>query len=215
VGRAPFPLSVGARKARDLRSKTAGNRFDIPNAGVLYFADELEACFAETLADLRAKPALVDLVRDEWNAANWLKPCAVPASWRLRRTAVKVKVDHDQKFLDVTDMQTILTLRTELALRLSSIGYSDLDMGLVQGADRRVTRMISEWAYLQTIDQESDYDEDLYRFAGIKYTSRLNHEWTCWAVFPDVDLAQVEAAPVERETPELLAIAERFGLRIF
>ena len=209
VGRNPDPLSVPQPRAHDLRSKRAGNRFDIPGVGVIYFATKLEACFGETLARLRPKPDLAALVQDEWAAASYLRPGFVPRSWRLRRTAIKVKVEGRHPFLDVTTAPTCQVLRSELARGLAALGYDDLDLGLIEGPDRRVTRLIAEWAYLQ-----EDTDGD-YLFAGIRYTSRLNHDWHCWAVFPDVELEQLEARPVEHEAPELLVIAELFGLRVF
>lgn len=52
-------------------------------------------------------------------------------------------------------------------------------------------------------------------FAGIRYGSRLSSEWTCWAVFPGVELEPREALPIEREMPDLVAVAERFSLRVF
>ncbi len=209
VGRNPEPLSVAVPKARDLRSKRAGNRFDIPRVGVVYFATKLEGCFAETLARFRPSPTLAALVAAEWRAASFLKPGAVPAGWRHRRTAVKVNADRGYEFLDVEALATHQVLRQELALGLSALGHADLDVGVVRGPDRRVTRLIADWAYQQ------ETGDGLGRFAGIRYNSRLSSEWTCWAVFPGVDLQPREALPIEREMPELVAVAERFSLRVF
>lgn len=209
VGRNPEPLAVVVPKAHDLRSKRAGNRFDIPRVGVLYFATRLDGCFAETLARFRPSPALSALVADEWRAASFLKPGAVPAGWRHRRTAVKVHVDRGYEFLDVEALATHQVLRRELALGLSALGYTDLDVGVVRGPDRRVTRLIADWTYQQ------ETAEGLGRFAGIRYSSRLSSEWTCWAVFPGVELEPRAALPIEREMAELVAIAEQFSLRVF
>ena len=57
--------------------------------------------------------------------------------------------------------------------------------------------------------------DELYRFAGIRYVSRLSNDWVCWAIFPGVELEQRQALPIEREMPALVAVAERFGLRVF
>lgn len=102
-------------------------------------------------------------------------------------------------------------LRGELALGLAALGYDDLDVGLIRGPDRRVTRLVANWAY----QQMADGDDDLYRFAGIRYMSRLSNDWVCWAIFPGVELEQRQALPVEREMPELVAVTKRFGLRVF
>jgi hypothetical protein len=211
VGRNPEPLTVAAPKAHDLRSKRAGNRFDIAGAEVLYCASTLEGCFAETLARFRPKLELAALVADEWTAAGHLRPGSVPAGWRHRRTAVEVALDPGYRFLDVDDLDTHQFLRGELALGLAALGYDDLDLGLIRGPDRRVTRLVADWAY----QQMADGADDLYRFAGVRYVSRLSNDWVCWALFPGVELEQRQALPVEREMPPLVAVAERFGLRVF
>jgi RES domain len=211
VGRNPEPLTVVAPKANDLRSKRAGNRFDIAGVEVLYCASTLEGCFAETLARFRPKLELAALVADEWKAAGHLRPGSVPAGWRHRRTAVEVALDPGYRFLDVDDLDTHQVLRGELALGLAALGYGDLDVGLIRGPDRRVTRLVANWAH----QQMADGDDDLYRFAGIRYMSRLSNDWVCWAIFPGVELEQRQALPVEREMPELVAVAARFGLRVF
>lgn len=98
-----------------------------------------------------------------------------------------------------------------MALGLAALGYSDLDTGLIRGPDRRVTRLVANWAY----QPMADVADELYRFAGIRYVSRLSNDWVCWAIFPGVELEQRQALPVEREMPALVAVAERFGLRVF
>jgi hypothetical protein len=211
VGRNPEPLAVAAPKAHDLRSRRAGNRFDIAGVEVLYGASTLEGCFAETLARFRPKLELAELVADEWKAAGHLRPGSIPAGWRHRRTAVEVALDPGYRFLDVDDLDTHPVLRGALALGLAALGYGDLDVGLIRGPDRRVTRLVANWAYQQMADR----DDDLYRFAGIRYMSRLSNDWVCWAIFPGVELEQRQALPVEREMPELVAVAKRLGLRVF
>jgi len=211
VGRNPEPLTVAAPKAHDLRGKRAGNRFDIPGVGVLYCASTLEGCFAETLARFRPKLDLAELVADEWKAAGHLRPGSVPAGWRHRRTAVEVAVDPGYRFLDVDHLDTHQVLRGELALGLAALGYNDLDAGLIRGPDRRVTRLVAAWAH----QQMADGDDELYRFAGIRYVSRLSTDWVCWAIFPGVELDQRQALPVESDMPVLVSVAERFGLRVF
>ena len=52
-------------------------------------------------------------------------------------------------------------------------------------------------------------------FAGIRYLSRLNTEWECWAVFHDVEIEERSRAPIERNSGALQAVAQEFGLTIF
>jgi len=114
VGRNPEPLTVVAPTAHNLRAKRAGNRFDVPGAGVIYCSSTLEGCFAETLACFRPKLDLAELVADEWKAAGHLRPGSVPAGWRHRRIAVEVSLDPGYRFLDVDHLDTHQVLRGEL-----------------------------------------------------------------------------------------------------
>jgi hypothetical protein len=91
-----------------------------------------------------------------------------------------------------------------MAEMLVYYGYSDLDISVVRGDDRRVTRWISQWAR----------DCDL-PFAGVRYLSRLEDAWECWAVFDHVKLVEVERRPILVNDETLAAVAKRFGLRVF
>jgi hypothetical protein len=124
---------------------------------------------------------------------------------------VEIALDPGYQFLDVDDLDTHQVLRGELALGLAALGYTDLDTGLIRGPDRRVTRLVASWAY----QQMADGADELYRLAGIRYVSRLSNDRVCWANFPGVELEQRQALPVEREMPDLVAVAERFDHRVF
>ena len=52
-------------------------------------------------------------------------------------------------------------------------------------------------------------------FAGVRYLSRLDDAWECWAVFEDVDIVELNRQPILREDPELLRVANYYGLRVF
>jgi hypothetical protein len=135
---------------------------------------------------------------------------SVAADWRQRRTAIHIQLPEDLVFLDVESPVTHHFLRTELAPGLSAIGVSDLDVSTVRGPDRRVTQMISEWAYMET-------DGDRFRFAGIRYESRVQSGWECWALFDDDELTidVVETLPITPDMPELASVAALFGLQVF
>jgi RES domain len=191
---------------------TGGNRFDPVSLryGVLYFGSDLQTCFGETLARFRPKLELLALVRQEWEARGFMAIGAVAADWRQRRSAVRVRLPTGVRFLDVESPQTHQVLRRELALGLSSLGLSDLDVAAVRGPDRRVTQLISEWAYMAEGDEGP-------RYVGIRYQSRLRSEWECWAVFDDEDLEieVLETLPITPDMPALLEVAELFDLQIF
>lgn len=212
VARGPDPLSVRYPDPKTLLSSRTGNRFDSagPDYGVLYFGTTLETCFGEVLARLRPSPHLIAVVQDEWHEMNFMGLGSVPAEWRQLRTAARVVASPEARFLDVEALATHQYLRSELALGLSAMGYNDLDVSILRGPDRRVTRLISEWAYNAT--QASDDPTPVY--AGVRYLSRLSNEWECWAVFEDTDLAAEETMPITQDLPALKTIAEGFGLTV-
>jgi hypothetical protein len=178
--------------------------------GVLYFGSDLETCFAETLARFRPSMAMLALVKDEWEDLGFMAVGSVAADWRQRRTAIHIHLPADLVFLDVESPVTHQFLRAELALGLSAIGLGDLDVSTVRGPDRRVTQMISEWAYMET-------DGDRLRFAGIRYESRIQSGRECWALFDDDDLTidVIETLPITPDMPALASVATLFGLQVF
>lgn len=91
---------------------------------------------------------------------------------------------------------------------LAYYGREDLDVATVRGDDRRITRWIAKWA-LDALD-----DKGRRMFAGVRYLSRLDTEWECWAVFDDVGLAEVERGPITRQNPDLLSIARDHSLTV-
>jgi RES domain len=187
----------------------SGNRFDSATGGfgVLYFGTTLSVCFGETLARFRPSPGVLAEVKEDWHALGYMLVGAVSAEWRQRRTAVRVSVPESAVFLDIESVHTHQFLRTKLALGLSELGYDDLDISMIRGRDRRITRLIAGWAF-------SAHEEGQPLFAGIRYLSRVCTDWECWAVFHDIDIEAVETLPIQREMPELRDIADTFDLVI-
>ena len=110
------------------------------------------------------------------------------------------------QFLDVEALESREQLRVELGPVLAFYGFTDLDVATVRGGDRRITRWIGQWAYDQRNADGST------RFAGIRYLSRLNTEWECWAVFDDVPIVEINRRPILRTDEALLRIAKSYGL---
>ncbi len=212
VGRGPDPLTVRPVEGTRPRLSSGGNRFDPQSYdyGVLYFGTTLQACFAETLARFRPNIKLLALVEDEWRRAGFMAGGAVPADWRQRRTAVQVRLPKGAVFVDVESAVSHQFLRAELAAGLAALGVEDLDVATVRGPDRRVTQMISEWAYMARAGDEP-------RYAGTRYLSRLGSQWECWAVFEDDerDFEVIERLPINKDMSELQEVAEIFGLTVF
>jgi hypothetical protein len=188
-----------------------GNRFDSPigDYRVLYFGTLLESCFGETLARLRPSPRLATVAQAEWANNNFMPPGAVPAEWRQRRLAVRVQTPTTMRFLDVEHPDTHRALERSLGSILPIYDLAGLDVAAIRGGDRRVTRLISYWAH-----QQRD-EKGLSRYAGVRYLSRLNTAWECWAVFDRTPLDEVERRPISRTDLALDRVARHFGLQVF
>lgn len=131
----------------------------------------------------------------------------VPADWRHRRVRVSVALVEPLPFLDVEAPQTHEFLTTELADRLTPLGVTVLDVAQVRGPNRLITRAIATWAF-------GVLNDDGFRYAGIRYMSRLgDHE--CWAVFQGIEVPERSRATITTSDPDLTAVADQFGLRIF
>ncbi len=210
MGRGDDPLSTATPVGADLGDSRVGNRFDSLTGAfrVLYFGTDLEACFGETLSRFRADPKLA-FIDEEWEANRFMARGTVPKDWRMRRTAVRVLIKTDRRFLDVEALGTRKRLQRLLGPVLALFEVEDLDVAAIRGPDRRVTRLIAEWAWRQ-VDERGER-----AFAGLRYLSRIETGWECWAVFDDVDIEELERHPILETTPELLTVAESYGLRVF
>ncbi len=115
----------------------------------MYFATDLEGCFAETLARLRLTTSAVirEAAAADAEDQHLMEPGAVPAEWRERRTAVRATCSEDLLFVDVDHPATQTYLGRVLADELRRLDVDDLDVAAVRGRDRRLTRLIAQWAY--------------------------------------------------------------------
>jgi hypothetical protein len=209
VGRGPDPLQLrDPLGPEELDRPNVGNRFDSPlgTYRVAYFGRTLEACFGETLARFRPNLELLALIRDEWKEMGFMEPGAIPREWRERRLAVKVKFRTILKFVDLEAAETIEMLRQSLASEFLVLGHNDIDLSTIRGPDRRVTRWISNWVYSQTDDQGNPL------YAGIRYLSRLDSKWECWAIFEDVGIEELIRQPIFREDESLQKVASKYRL---
>lgn len=211
VAREPDPLRP-SRLDQSRAAPVAGNRWDSEHYGVIYFATTLEGCFGETLARFRPNLALADLVHAEWAASHHMAPGQLPQDWRNRRAAVHVDIEPGWKFLDVESVKTRRFLQKELAFGLATLEVDSLDVPEIRGKDRRVTQLVSEWAFNFTVDIEAD--DEQAPFAGIFYSSRVSSDWDCWAVFEDIPLTNARAEPIPVNMPELRHVCRLFDLNV-
>ena len=52
-------------------------------------------------------------------------------------------------------------------------------------------------------------------YAGIRYLSRLNSEWECWAVFDHVAIRELTRRPILANDAALKRIAKLYGLTVY
>lgn len=212
VGRGPDPLTVrDPLSSSDLDRPRGGNRWDDPlgQYAVLYFGSAPEACYGETIARFRPDLQVVGEIIKEWEQRNFVKIGGVPADWRFRRLLARVSFEGAMPFVDVDAAATLNVLRTELANAIMALGNDDVDVALVTGADRRVTRLISRWVY----DQQDEDGGKLYD--GIRYRSHLGGEWECWAAFEDAEFELLDQRAIPQSDAALQAVAQSYQLVVF
>lgn len=186
----------------------SGNRFDVPGGGVLYTATTAQACFGETLARFRPTPRMRELLRDE--EPGFMVVGGVPQDWRLQRVLVSLRPIDPLPFLDVEDPATHEFLGEVLARELIALGYDrPLDLSSVTNQDRRLSRLISEYAYTAT---EPDGTPT---YSGIRYMSRVSSDWECWAIFEETELELVDQKSIDLDDPDLQQVADLWSLRPF
>ncbi len=207
VGRASDPLRASTIKPEDA-ALSAGNRFDVPGGGVLYLASSPDACYGETLARYRTSPAMSRLLKDD-DEPGFMQPRTVPQDWRLQRRFVDVAVDPGARFIDIDRAESMEWLRTQIQPFLTAIGKEDLDLADLKSKDRQVTRVIAAAVW------NASNDEGELLFDGIRYQSRVDAKWSCWAVFDGTDVSISRQKAIELTDPDLQRIARLWDLRVF
>jgi len=210
---------------------TFGNRFDDPSAAhgrpaserfrVVYCASTRAAAFGETVARFRPGLSLLAelaAIEDEEpldvQIGGLLDPVdrrrgVIPADWRLRRHLASTRLDPSLRFVDVAVAASLQHLRSALAPVAAGLGLADIDLGAVTGSHRRLTQACARYIYEQVDEQDAP------RFAGLRYPSRLNNQWECWAIFHD----RIRHAPrfpesIFPDEPDLETVAAIYGLAI-
>jgi hypothetical protein len=207
VSRREDPLSFSRINVADAELSQAGNRFDVPGGAVLYCSSTLKGSFAETFAHFRPSPAVVAALSAEPNSTH-MNPGSVPTDWRLQRVKLRVTCVDPLPFLDAEHPRTIAALNKYLAKDLVAIGADEpLDVSMVRGRNRQLTRLISRWAYVQQDDQGTPL------FSGLRYVSKLG-DWECWAIYDGTDIRSSDISAITSSDVDLLEIADLFGLMV-
>lgn len=201
VGQRGAPLASRPPSDDDPRG---GSRFDDPRGeyGVVYLARDPVACFGEVLAPLRVDPELAASLAPE-DPVGLVTP-----GWRERRMLIRASVPRSALFLDLEAPQSVQALRREIGWALPALGLPDLDIGVLRGAERRITRIVSAWAHAR----EGTSGRPVY--AGIRYLSRLNSAWECFAVFERTEIREVERREISGSNAALVEVAGLYGLHV-
>jgi hypothetical protein len=210
---------------------TFGNRFDDPTASkgkpperrfrAIYCATQRVAPFGETLARFRVSLSLLvalDGIDDDEPIEEALAGAIDPedrsrglvsADWRLKRRISHTMLDDGLSFVDIGDHDSMQYLRSELAPLAITYTIGDIDLSALTGQQRPFTQYCARHIYDLT-DGLGDS-----RFAGIRYVSRLDAKWECWAIFDD-RFKHTPGFPdnIAPDDPDLLAIAKSFRLTI-
>ncbi|NUK00750.1 RES domain-containing protein [Streptomyces lunaelactis] len=121
----------------------------------------------------------------------------------------RAEIVDQRPFIDVEDPASHAVLTEALAVVLATLGADRLDVPTVRGCDRRVTRAVSQWIH----DQADDHGRRTY--AGVRYLSKIDSTWECWAVFDDTVIACQEIRTITRSMPEIRSIQDLFGILIY
>lgn len=191
----------------DAMNDRAGNRFDIPGAGVLYGATKADGGFAETLAGFRPRASMVGAFSKLTPEAGRVLPGQVPAAWLDTRRLRTFDVMGSLPFVDIESPATHAYLTEHAATVLLHQGLENLDVAAVRGPSRLLTRAIASWLYSST-DEHA-----LPLYAGIRYVSRLG-DFECWAIFDGTPVEVRSSAPVDPTDQRLRKVIKLFGMSI-
>lgn len=206
VARATATLEPSRIAAEDALATRAGNRFDVVGGGVIYCGTTVRGCFAETVARFRPSAKMRAIIGQE--DPGFVACGGVPQNWRDQRSIVAASIADSLPFVDIDDPITHEYLNAKMAEELADLGVEVLDVGNVRGPNRLITRAAASWAYYAM-------DNGSPRFSGIRYMSRVLPDEECWAVFEGTPIVEISRRSVEEYDPDLKAVADMWGLRIF
>lgn len=225
VGRAPDPFAVTDWKYAGADG-TFGNRFDDPGDSqehtdavrfrTIYCAAQRACAFGETVS--RFRPSLetlaqLEFITDDEPIPSELTVGKIDEDWRSKRRLGQTLLDPSLRFVDLMSPTTHQIIRHHLGVEAHRLGLPDVDLSTVMGATpshRKFTNLIARFIY-----EIPDPRRQQPAFAGLRYTSRLNPEWECWAIY--ADRIQHRPCMPERilaDDPGLIEAAQLFNLKI-
>ncbi|MFT4136695.1 RES family NAD+ phosphorylase [Microbacterium sp.] len=204
VERATTALRFSRISPVDAESDRAGNRFDVPGGGVLYAASDPRGAYAETIAQFRPSALVAEL------DAEGLEPGrvpygALPREWRASRRLRALQLVDPRPFVDIDHPATHAFLTREASDVLRALGVGSLDIALVRGPSRTLTRALAGWVYTRV----DEHGQGCY--SGIRYSSRIGSQ-ECWAVFDGTAVRLVSELDIGRDDEALNEVATQLDI---
>jgi hypothetical protein len=207
VERAEPALRFSQLSLVDATNDRAGNRFDVPGAGVLYGATHPEGGYAETLAGFRPRAALVRALSTMESDPGRVRPGEIDQEWLISRRLRSFATVSALPFVDVESPLTHTHLTRAAGDVLMQAGIENLDVAHIRGPSRRLTRSLAAWLYSRTDAQGNPL------YAGIRYMSRLG-EFECWAIFDGTTVELRTSSSLDPLDDRLSSVLELFGMSI-
>jgi hypothetical protein len=140
VERAEPALRFSQLSLVDATNDRAGNRFDVPGAGVLYGATHPEGGYAETLAGFRPRAALVRALSTMESDPGRVRPGEIDQEWLISRRLRSFETVSALPFVDVESPLTHTHLTRAAGDVLMQAGIENLDVAHIRGPSRRLVR---------------------------------------------------------------------------
>jgi len=207
VERATTALRFSRISPLDAENDRVGNRFDVPGGGVLYAATEPQGAYAETIAQYR-RSALAPELASEGLEPGRVPPGAVSREWRASRRLRKLELVDPRPFIDIDAVSTHSYITREASDVLRSLELANLDIGLIRGPSRTLTRALAQWVYTR-VD-----DDGLGLYSGIRYSSRIGSQ-ECWAVFDGTAVRLVDELDIEPDDEALIEVAAEMDIAVY
>jgi hypothetical protein len=205
--RATTALRFSRISPLDAENDRVGNRFDVPGGGVLYAATDPQGAYAETIAQFR-RSALAPELENEGLEPGRVGPGEVSREWRASRRLRALRLVDPRPFVDIDATATHAYLTREAGYVLRAIGIGNLDIGLVRGPSRILTRALARWIYTR-VD-----DDGLGLYSGIRYGSRIGSQ-ECWAVFDGTGVNLVDERDIDADDAALNAVAAELDIAVY
>ena len=173
-----------------------GNRFDDPlgQYRVIYASSGKGACFAEILDHFRVNPALSAALGAMEEPEDHIPAGVIPPGF-FTRVVGRARIS--AHFADICHSEWLCRLR-------SSTRLHNLDASHLQSGERTLTQAVSRTVH-----------DDAAAFDGIRYLSRLGHDFQNQAIFDRSAIRpHGDEARILRNDPDLLMTLALLGLSL-